>query len=302
MSVGTTKSFPKELDKSIDKIHFMEYSEAPTEFDKIAHIIPSFEGSSIKESQLSGIEALQTVAEGARIRFATLVEANEVEREPTQYGLGYQVTQNMWEDDTRWGNIKNGAKELAASAAYKRETVFWDLFNNGFTVHLAWDGNYIWVASGRTVPNGGQTMNNRPGVDAALSTTSLNAAMEYYKKAKGSSGRPIAIKMNLLVVPIELGSTAWQLNENVNKVASMDNDLNILKRDGKWGVHESKHLTSSTAWYTVSADHDFRFAWKRNTAFANQDDFETGNRLYKVTQRFMVFSNDPTGTYATTGA
>ena len=302
MAVGTTKGFPKELDKSIDKIYFMRYMEAPAEFDKVFTVVPSFEGKSIKESELSGIEVLRTVPEGGRVSFATLVEGNEKEREPTQYGLGYQVTQNMYEDDTRWGYVKTAAKELADSAAYKRETVAWDLFNNGFATHVAWDDNYIWVASGRTVLNGGDTMNNRPSVDAALSETSLNAAMEYYKKAKGSSGRPINIRMNLLIVPIELGSLAWQLNTNVKATGTMDNDLNILKRDGKWSVHESRHLTSTTAWFTVSAEHGFMFAWKRNTAFQRSDDFETGNRLEKVTSRFMAYLNDPTGTYATTGA
>ena len=304
MAVGTTKSFPKELDKAIDDIFFNNYSEAPAEFDQTADVIPTFEGKEIRESELSGIESMRTVPEGHGVQFATLEEGNEVGRTPTQYGLGFQITQNMWEDDGRHKNIRNASKELALSAAYKRETVFFDLLNSGFTTHLAWDGNYLYVASGRTVLNGGATMNNRPSSDAELSETSLNAAIEYYMKAKGSSGRPINIMMNLLVVPIELDKVAWQLFNNVNSPGTMDNDLNTLKRNGKWKPMTCRHLTSSTAWFTFSGEKELRpkFAWKRNITLQNKDDFHTGNRLYKATMRFMAYLNNPTGTYGTTGA
>lgn len=302
MSIGTTKAFPKELDKSIDDIFFHDYVEAPTFFDKVARIIPSYSGSSIKESELSGIGPLRERTESDRIQFATLIEGNEKERTPTEYALGFQISQQMWEDDDRWQNIRNASSELAKSAAYKRETAFWDLFNSGFTTHQAWDGNYLWVASGRTALNGGADTSNRPAVDAALSETTLNAAIEHFKKVKGSSGRYIGMTMNMLIVPIELGQTAWQLHTNKASPGTMDNDLNTLMRDGKWSVMEVPHLTSTTAWFTLSGEHDFRFAWKRNISFDSGDDIHTGNRLYTTHCRFIVFMNNYTGTYATTGA
>lgn len=301
MAVGTTHAYPKELDKSIDEIFFHDYTEAPTFYDKVAIVVPSYSGSSIKESELSGIGPLRERTQGDRVHFADLVEGNEKERTPTEFALGFQVTQQMYEDDDRWQNIRNASSELAKSAAYKRETAFWDLFNSGFTVHQAWDGNYLWVASGRTALNGGADTSNRPSVDVALSETSLNAAIEYYKKVKGSSGRYIGMSMNLLVVPVELGQTAWQLHTNKMSPYTMDNDLNTLKRAGQWSVLEVPHLTSTTAWFTLSADHDFRFAWKRNITFKSGDDIHTGNRLYTTDCRFIVFMNRYTGSYATTG-
>jgi len=221
----------------------------------------------------------------------------------TQYGLGFQITQIMWEDDGRHGNIRAASKELALSAAYKRETVYWDLYNNGFATHTAWDGLNIFVASGRTVLKGTSTNNNRPGVDAELSETSLNAANEYYMKATGSSGRPIDISLNLLIVPVELDKVAWQLHQNTSSPGTMDNDLNTLKRMGKWKPLTVRHLTSSTAWFTEAGDEDLRpkFAWKRNIVLQNWDDNDTGNRLYKTTMRFVAYIDNPIGLYGTTG-
>lgn len=300
--VGTTKAFPKELDKSIDNIFFHQYTEAQTYYDKVAHVVSSYSGSSIKESELSGIGPLQEIHEGRRVPLAELVEGNEKERTPTEYALGFQITQPMWEDDDRHQNIRNATSELGKSAAYKRETAFWDLFNSGFTVHQAWDGNYIWVASGRTALNGGADTSNRPAVDIALSETGVNAAIEHFKKVKGSSGRFIGMSLNMLVVPVELDQTAWQLHANKMSPGTMDNDLNTLQRDGKWSYLSVPHLTSATAWYALSAEHDFRFAWKRPISFESGDDIHTGNRIYKTHCRFIVFVNNYTGTYATVGA
>ena len=297
MAVGTTKSFPKELDKSIDSIFFNEYTEAPSEYDKIAKVVPSFEGGSIKESELSGIENLRIVSEGARIQFATLEEGNEKERTPTKYGLGMQITEEMFEDDYH-KNILKASAELGKSAAYKRESVFWDLFNNGFATHTAWDDNYIWVSSGRTTLQSGDAMNNRPSTDGSLSETTMQAAFEYYHKAKGSSGRPVVQDLNMLIVPIELQWVAWNLKNVEGKPGVMDNDLNTLKSKGDWGIHVSRHLTDTDNWFTITADHDLRYVWKRNITMGSSDDFETGNRLYKVTMRFMCFCNNPIGTYA----
>lgn len=303
MSVGTTKSFPKELDKRIDEIFFNNYTEAPAMFAMVAKVIPSFEGKEIRTSELSGIGAMRKIDEGKGPHYDSIIEGNEVGHEPTQYGLGFQITQNMWEDDGRHGNIRVASKELALSAAYKRETSFWDLFNNGFATHTAWDGNYIFTSSGRTVLKGSATNNNRPSDDAELSETSLNAANEYYMKATGSSGRPIDIMMNILLVPVELDKVAWQLYQNTNSPGTMDNDLNTLKRLGRWKPMTVRHLTSSTAWFTMTGDEDLRprFAWKRNIVLDNWDDKDTGNRFYKATMRFMTYVENPIGLYGTTG-
>jgi hypothetical protein len=304
MSVGTTKSFPKELDKSIDDIFFNSYTEAPAMYEMTANVIPSFEGKEIRVSELSGIGAMRTVSEGHGVHYDTLIEGNEVGHEPTQYGLGFQITQIMWEDDGRHKNIRAASKELGLSAAYKRETVYWDLLNNGFATHTAWDGNYIFVSSGRTVLKGSSTNNNRPSSDAELSETSFNAANEYYMKVVGSSGRPIDLSLNLLMVPVELDKVAWQLHQNVNSPGTMDNDLNTLKRLGKWKPMTVRHLTSSTAWFTMSGEIDLRpkFVWKRNITLRNSDDFDTDNMLYKAMMRFMCYVDNPIGLYGTTGA
>jgi hypothetical protein len=296
MAVGTTKTFPKELDKSIDNIFFQEYNEAPTEFDKIAKIVPSYEGGNIKESELSGIGAMRTKGEGDRIQYDYLIEGNEVNRTAATYALGFQVTQEMIEDDYH-KNILAASGELGKSAAYKRETVFWDLFNNGFATHTAWDSNYIWISSGRTTLKSGDAMNNRPSTDAALSETTLQAAFEYFQTVKNSSGRPVPMKLNMLIIPITLQWTGWNLKNVDGKPGSMDNDLNTLKSQGDWGIHVSQHLTDSDNWFAISGDHDFRYAWKRNITLENSDDFETKNRLYSATMRFMCFCNNPLGTY-----
>lgn len=302
MSLGTTVSLTKEYDPSIYKIFFNDtYKPAKREYTSIAKVMPAPAGKSYKESELSGLGAFVEKPEGKGITFLHPAEGNEVTRTYTTYAGGFQITEEANEDDYH-GNWKKMPAELAKGAVHKQETVFWDLFNSGFATHTAWDGQYIFDASGRTVLLTSAAQNNRPSVDASLSETALQAAFEYFYGLVDSSGRPIDMSGDILLIPKELIWSANVLTKTQAKPGAMDNDINTIKDYTTLKVMPCRYLTSTTAWFLLSRDFDARFLWKRNVKLQSADDFSTGNALYKATERFTCFVNNPIGGYGTTGA
>jgi hypothetical protein len=91
----------------------------------------------------------------------------------------------------------------------------------------------------------------------------------------------------------------------LQKPGSFDNDTNWIKDNilnGNVQLFVSRNLTSSTAWFLLAEEHDFRLIWIRKTKLMKADDATTGNRLFYASQRFGVFCNETTGCYGNPGA
>ena len=315
MAVSNTRVYPKHMDRDLDAIFFENYAGEASLYDKICYgssphgprirNIPAGSGGKFKEAQLSGLGELSQIEEGNPVGFDSPTEGNEMELKPTKYGLGFQVTEEMIKDDVQQ-NFRRMPQMLAKSAAYKRETVFWDLFNNGFATHKAWDDNYIFISSTRKTLKSLDTNYNRPSTDVALGETGLQAGFEYYDGLYNAAGIPISGGSNfILVVPKEDRWTAMELWKDEGTHLSANRNINTLDPTNMtetWRPLISRHLTSTTAWFLLSMDlHDFRFMWWDPIKMESADDFATGNALFKVLMRFGVACFDPTGCYGTTG-
>jgi hypothetical protein len=153
----------------------------------------------------------------------------------------------------------------------------------------------------------GSDIGNRPASDAALSETSLQAAFEYYWNLMDDENMPMILEPSMLLLPTELTWLGEKLRRTVGKVGSADHDINSVRPEENtqlsgWQPFYSRYLTSSTAWFLLSSEHDFRLLWKERFGLEAGDDFITGNRVYKTVGRFTAFCNEWRGAYGTTGA
>ena len=301
--ITNTKIFGNNLDRDISKIFFDDYRDYQSEHDKVAKISSAPAGNDYTESELSPLGDLKTVLEGQGVEFDLPVQGNKATRYYTKYGLGFQITEEMYKDDLHQQFKKMPAK-LAKSAAQKKETVFWDLFNRGFSTHLSWDDQYIFDTDHVTLKSGDTISND--GTAAALSETSLQAGFEYYDALVDEAGNPILSQPNMLIAPKELRFTAGQLVKNMMNIGSANRDLNTVNSDNQmvnaYQLFISRYLTSSTAWFLISPDHDFRMMWKQQPVLDSTDDFLTNNALFKVFMRFTAFCNQYKFGYGNEGA
>lgn len=305
MGVANTKAFPKQLDKDINKIFFDSYTQYEPEYTKIAKIEKAPAGNHYTEAELSGLGAFRPIGEGEGISFDLPVEGHEKTVYYDKFGLGFQVTEEM-RDDELFGKIKQMPEKLAKSGRYKFETAFFDLFNNGFatTYHTAWDAKAIFTTDHTTLKSG-TTINNDPTA-ASLSETSLQALFEYFDGLVDEAGNPIMLTPEILLFPKELRFTAEQLMKARGAVDSMDNNLNLLNPENgvvpRYMTHMGRFLTSPTAYFLLAKERDCRLLVKKDVTMESSDDFSTGNRLYKATSRFAPVVFDYKGMIGNAGS
>lgn len=305
MALTNTKVFPKSLERDINKMFFDAYIEYPREYQQIAKIETAPPGNHYREAELSPLGQLRELPEGEGIQFDLPVEGNDKTIYYTKYGLGFQITEEMMADDL-FGNFKKMPSKLAKSAVQKQETVFWDLFNSGFTTQTAWDGNAVFSTSHAALKDG-TSLSNKPATDGALSETTLQAAFEYFWNAKDQAGMPITLEPWLLVAPVKLRWLIMKLWKTEGVVGSANNDINTVNPAQNpdlpgWKPFLSRYLTSDTAWFLIAKDHDARFYWKKKPALESSDDFSTGNALFKATERMASFVMNYQGMYGNAGA
>ena len=299
MPVATTKGFSYLLDPEYRKIFYDEFTGLSEEFSKIANVSSVDKGDRISEAALSGLGNARLINQGESVQF----DSHEQGRAKTvyfdKYGLGFQVTEEMYEDDLT-GLMKKMPQQLGASLAYARETVFFDLLNRGATAHRSADGQYLF-ATGHTLLKSASTWANMPSSASALSETSLEAALDTIEGWVNDSDRPVHFEPRLLLVPTGLRWMARILLKSDGRPRTADNDINPLIEEGL-NYMVGHYLTSTTAWYVVCKTHDLRFVWRRNAKFASSDDFVSGNALFKGTMRLLVGAWDARGVYQNVGA
>lgn len=301
MAVTNRGNHPDQFDKDFNEIFLDRYMANPAEHTQVAKIIKMDKGRYYKLGEISGIGSLLSIDEGGRVQFDTPVEGHDKSVEMDKYGLGVQFTEEMFDDaiHTRQENI---AQTLADAGRDIYDTNYFNLFNNGFTSETAWDGEYVFDGDHTTLKSG-DTIDN--DADAALSETSLRAAFEYFDDLVDEAGRPINVTPDLLIVPTNLRWTAHQLLKQMGGVstagAAPDLSGNMMLTNpengavGAWTYMVSKYVTDDYWFFVSKKDHMAYMIMRKNLTLESESDFETGNRLYKITTRFKptVFDYKP---------
>lgn len=321
MPLANSTVFPKHFDRNIAKIFFDAGQELPSEYDKIFKIEDAPAGRDYTEAELSDLGELLAISEGRGVEYDTPVEGNEKTRYYTKFGRGFQITEELYKDDL-FGNFKKLPRALAKSGRNKLETVAWDVLNNGFSTSLGWDGKALFADDHATLKSG-TTIDNKVASD--LSTTSLQAAFDYFDTAVDSAGFPKLIKPKVLIVP---AASKWVANDllkatgrvwdyarmNAGDVAAgtgtagfpaaAANNM-LLPKNGvvdDWSVFVCHYLDDADSWFLLGEDYDLRILFKERVRMQSYDDFDTGSMKFKATTRFVAFANRYQELYGSAGA
>lgn len=297
MALANTQSFANLIDPEFNKIFFDEYVDKPPEYTMDSKVIDAPQGNRYSEGVLSGLGALVSMPEGGLITYDTPEEGKTKTITWNKFGLGFQMTKEMFEDDLH-GHMREMPRKLAKSANFTVESEAADLLNSGFTTELANDGLSIFN-NAHTLLKSTATFDNNAGA-VSLSETSLEAALEYFEDLVDEQNFPIDMQARLLIVPTALRGTAKVLLGTAHRPGSANNDISQVFDEGLgWMVNH--YLTSDTAWFVIGTDADKRFYWKNRVEFISADDFATGNALFKSVTRFTPTVYDPRGLYGATG-
>ena len=295
-------AFSYLLSKDYEKIFFDEYAHTPEQFSKVAKFM-SMDSSYHKEATLAGFGMAPKIEEGNPITFDYLRQGYPKEITPVKYGMGFQITEEMYDDD-KSGHMKKAPKILAKSMAWAREYYFWSLLNDGDDTHKTADGQYIFATTHPSLRTSVGNQANKPASAGSLSLTTYQAGLMQFMKWKDEAGYPIDYEPYLLLIPPDLIWMARELQMSEHKPHTADNEINPVNVEGHAGMQYMvcRWLTSTTAWFILGRNHDLRFAWRRKAKFQSGDDFATGNALFKSTMRFVPACYDWRGAWANYGA
>ena len=216
--------------------------------------------------------------------------------------LGFIVTEEMYDDD-QYNKINSLPKLLKKSMLQTKEWDHANIFNNAFASGTGADGVYL-IATNHPLLMGG-TWSNAPTTMSDLSLTALEQADIDIQNFVDDRGLKMHLQMKKL---IHTTSDDWTarilLGSDKDPETPASNAINIAKtkglfREGHMAYHS---LTDPDAWFiTTDAERGLISYKRRPLNFRKDNDFGSGNGLYKADERYSVTWDDPRGIYGSSG-
>jgi hypothetical protein len=258
-----------------------------------------------QSAELSDMELFQEVPENTEYSFKRSKQGSSKTLTMVKFGLGFSVSEEMV-DDGKFDLIADMTRKLAESARESQEIQAMNVFNNGFSSELAWDGLSVFNSAHLAGPSG-LTFRNRLAVDADLSTTSLDTALSDFETQQiGDSGIIKNVPAKILLVHPSQKRYAMEIVGSELKADTANNNMNSLKSEGLQ-VISSPHLTDPDAWFLCSAPgrSGLRII-NRSPIQTKAGDpavgFATDSILYKARYREKIGVTHPYGIFGSPGA
>lgn len=265
-------------------------------------------GSSKKKTEswrtFAGFGSAAEVAEGDSVTYDDPTEGYLKQLTHIKYGLGFQVTQEMWDDD-QTDFIRRRPSKLARALVRNLETTSANIFNNGFTATtgtLTADALSLFNTAHTLL--GGGTYANRPSTDIDLSVAGLEAAvinMQLITDDRG--GITPYTPTTLMVAPAEQFN-AERILKTQKEVDSANNTINPIANRGL-SLVVNPYLTDTDSWYLMCSkgerDLGPMLLWKKRPDFVKDTNADTRVAKFNSMQRYLVGAVEWRGLYGSAG-
>src|SRR5262245_14161980 len=195
--------WPQLLAPKLASVIYDDLEMHPEEFSQIFNVMSS--DKAIEEDQLvAGLAAVPKKPEGSAIRFDDPIQGGSLRYVHESYGLGFQVTIEMWEDD-QYGIMKKVSQDFAGSIRQTIEVTAANVLNLSFTVStgtISIDG--VTLCNTAHPLLGGGSQSNRASTDGALSVTVLQELLLLFEKSKNERGLLRRQQPQDLLIPSDL--------------------------------------------------------------------------------------------------
>jgi hypothetical protein len=293
----------KELLPGLNALFGMEYKRYQEEHKEIYETETS-DRSFEEELKLSGFGAAPVKAEGQAIAYDGAQEAWSTRYTHETIALGFSITEEAVEDNLYDSLSARYTKALARAMAHTKQVKAASILNNGFNAAFA-GGDGVSLFSTAHPLIGGGTNSNRPGTDADLNETSLEAAVIQISQWTDERGLLIAAKPRKLVIPSSLMFVAERLLKTELRTATADNDINAVRSMSAipGGYTVNHYLTDPDAWFlTTDVPNGLKHFVRAAMKTGMDTDFDTGNARYKARERYSFGFSDPLGMWGTNGS
>ena len=250
--------------------------------------------------KVSGLGRMAQMGEGESIFYDRAVEGSRISAGHAMFGLGFQVSRVLM-DDEQYSIMSRMSQALARSVQFEQEVRAWAVFNdaqagNTFT---GFDSNPL-LHNSHTLLNSTSTQDNR--IQADLSVSSLEAAVDLFATVVDESNMNLAINPKVLVVPAQNRWLASTLLESEYSPEDANNAINPL-RDVGLSWFATPFITDTDSWFVLAekGDHDLGFYWRLKPETEDTTDFDTKTLKFSSIMRLLVHWNEFRGTVGSMG-
>lgn len=280
------------LQDGINAVTNTEYKDYEPEYTKILEVLSSDKAYE-EDLPFATTGLAKQKPEGQSTEYDSMLEGSAKRYNHIVYSLGLIITEEAIEDNRYMDLIRKGGMALKRSLVHTEEQVAANVFNNGYTTSLAWDGLSLFNSAHKLIKGG--TGSNVLATAADLSEASLEDAIIATEDFRDDAGLLINAKVQSLHIPRQLRFVAERILGSTLQNDTANNATNALRSTGMLpgGYHVNHRFTDAENWFLRTDVMDGgKFFRRKAHTFKQDNDFGTDNYRHKGNTRFSVGVTD----------
>jgi len=293
MALITRALQPKQLVPGLNAILGQEYGQRPELWRQIFRSETS-DRAYEEEVMTQNFGQAVTKDEGSGITFSQAREVYTASYYNETVALGFEITEEALEDNLYGKLMQRYTRALARSMRETKEVKGHAILNRGFnSSYKGGDGKELF-STAHPMGNGDTFSNYESG--SQLAESSLESAINKIGRFKDEAGLFVAARARKLVVPTELQWTAARLLESPYRVATGDNDINVINKISSVpeGSVVSPYLTDTDAWFLLTdIPEGLKHFQRVPMKMKDLPVADSGNMRYRARERYVFGWSDP---------
>jgi hypothetical protein len=280
---ATRGQFSQLLAPGLFSVIYEDLEMHPEEYQQFFNVYPTTKA--YEEDQLvAGLGAIPPKPEGTPIAYDNAIQGGTVRYQPVSYGMGFQVTREMWDDD-QYGIMRKVSQDFAGSIRQTIETTAISILVNSFTSQKSIDGGTL-IGTHNLL--GGGSYSNAAATNLAFSVSGIQEQLLIFEKMVNERGLIKRATPEDVVIPVDLQFKAQEILHSAYKPYSGTNEVNSVQ--GRLNPMTDHYLVSPTAWWVLARKmgHTLKAFWRTQPEFDSQDDFQTKGSSFSAFFRFVA--------------
>ena len=297
-----TRSFAKALLPGIHKWVGMEYKDYMPQYAKVFEKFSSTKAFE-EEVGVTGFGYAVVKTEGGGVYYDDMEQGFTQRYTHYVMALGFKITREMFEDNQYMSLGLRKTKGLTFAMKQTKEVLFANILNRAFDSDYTFaDG--VEMCSELHKNKTGGTWRNELDTAADLSEDSIEQACIDIGALETDRGMLIKVSPKQLIVPPALEFDAARILNSVQQSGTANNDINALRTLSKIpNLMVYNYLTDTDAWFVQTDCPDgLKYFQRRAQEVETDNDFDTQNASYLITERFVPGITDCLGIFGSPGA
>jgi phage major head subunit gpT-like protein len=300
MAPNLRSSFSDILAPDLFDVIVDSYKESPKVYSSLFKVQSSNKRQEFSTT-IEGVGPAPVKNEGAEINFADPKQGFDYAYTHEYFAQGISISHELYSDDLH-GVMKKAGEMLGRSIRAREELTAFKVFNDGFNPSASGGDGVELFSTAHPFASGG-TGRNELSTPADLSQSSLTQCLIDLATTETGAGIKMAMTPRILLVPEKEKFNAQVILGSTQKTGSDFNDINPMQ-ENRTGLQiiSSPYLEDDDAFFVLTDEHDLNFFVRMAPKMENDDEFKTGNMLFKVTASYSAGFSNWLGVFGSPGA